>query len=194
MITVNINPNLHPPKNESKEHFLLKLVAQKYLKDKKNCKFISTEVFVGPEQNPYLKEKYNTTKQISDAMGITVTGRKKERTAYNIEVKVSKTDFMAGYTVAGDYNYIMAPKDVLTREDMPYKIGLIEVDLDKLNFELDGVQSIKNASKMHEEVVKFRNSHYRQNYYNFLERQILGNLTNQVIFHNPWFYNGFKII
>jgi|AntRauTorckE6833_2_1112554.scaffolds.fasta_scaffold03967_9 hypothetical protein len=187
------NPDLHPPLNESSTHYLLKLVASKYLKDKKNCKFIAKEVYVGDEKNPYLNSKYRTTKQITDVIGMTVRGRKKRRTAFNIEVKVSKEDFKAGYTLAGDYNYIMAPKNVLTRDDMPPKVGLVEVDLDKLNFELDGVQSIKNATKMHEEVVKFRNNYYKQSYYNFLESQVIGSLTNEIIYNNPWFYQDVDI-
>jgi len=190
---LKINPDLHPPQNESSTHYLLKLVASKYLKDKKNCKFIATEVYVGEEKNPYLKSNYKTTKQITDVVGMTVRGKQKKRTAFNIEVKVSKEDFNAGFTLAGDYNYIMAPKGVLKREDMPQKVGLVEVDMDKLNFDLDGVQSVKNASKMHSEVVKFRSNYYRQSYYNFLESQIVASLTNEVIYNNPWFYQNITI-
>lgn len=55
---------------------------------------------------------------------------KREYWSLVAETKVSRADFKAGYNVAGDYNYIFCPKGLLSKEDVPPYVGIVEVDLE----------------------------------------------------------------
>lgn len=55
---------------------------------------------------------------------------KREYWSMVAETKVSRADFKSGYNVSGDYNYIFCPKGLLTKEDVPNYMGIVEVDLE----------------------------------------------------------------
>lgn len=132
-----------PPRNETKEHYLLKQVARVYLVEK-GCYYVGTELYIdGWGNNEY------STKRYIDCVGVD----RKQITSYGIEVKVSKSDFKNGYCARCQYTYIMCPKDMITPDDLPSYVGLIYVDIDKVRFipnakehRLQGVELIKKAS------------------------------------------------
>lgn len=49
-------------------------------------------------------------------------------------MKVSRSNFAAGYCTGGDLNRVMAPKGLVTPDELVSGVGLIEVNLDKLTF------------------------------------------------------------
>ena len=55
-----------------------------------------------------------------------------EHLFYGVEAKASKADFKNGFNTFCDYTYIIAPKGVLDKKDIPKYIGLLEVDFDKV--------------------------------------------------------------
>lgn len=62
-----------------------------------------------------------------------ITGRKRyieDYTLYTIEAKASVSDFKNGFSIAGDYSYVIVPKGVIDKELVPSGVGLLEVDLD----------------------------------------------------------------
>lgn len=58
---------------------------------------------------------------------------KQEYTSYGCEVKVSRSDYQAGYNVSGDYTYLFTPKGLVNKDELPDYVGLVEVDLDKFH-------------------------------------------------------------
>lgn len=70
-----------------------------------------------------------------------------------IEAKQSKSDYKNGFVSSCDINYIIAPKGLLTKEDMLKGVGLIEVDFDNLKIDFkhmeikQGMEIVKRASK-----------------------------------------------
>ncbi len=71
-----------------------------------------------------------------------------------IEAKASYSDFKNGFCVAPANTYIIAPVGVIPRNELPDKIGLLEVDLDQLNItsrinkiELSGINVTVRAKK-----------------------------------------------
>lgn len=130
-----------PPKNQTKEHYLLENLAMVYLRER-GLEYIGTEVFI-----PGMNNK-DSKRHIIDCVGVD----KKQEKSYGIEVKVSKSDFKNGYCSRCNYTYIMCPKDMLDKDELPSHIGLIYVDVDNCKFitnakerRLQGVTLIKKA-------------------------------------------------
>lgn len=105
-------------------------------------------------------------------------------TIRNIEVKVSKNDFKNGFSMLGDYNYILAPAGLLGKEDMPSYVGLIEVDLKELEWKKDKIEGI-NIIKKSRKYEPYRVS--RKNYINCLKNRMLKKHSNSQVYRNPWF-------
>lgn len=186
------------PNNESDEHFYLKQIAKILLKSKYNCKYIGSEVFLGKSidkqhTNKYKNLPYNK-KKIADAVG--VEERKLKHMDHpgiirNIEVKVSKSDFQSGYSVMGDYNYVMTPKGLLDIDDLPGPIGLIEVDFDELyiyylnnkGIETKGINLTKYPRKMNDKKYII-GSH--KDYVDWVIRRIAEKQTNNDVYKNNW--------
>lgn len=47
-----------------------------------------------------------------------------------IEVKVSYSDFKNGFNMLAEYSYVLAPKGIVPKEELPKKVGLLEFDFD----------------------------------------------------------------
>ena len=46
-------------------------------------------------------------------------------------MKVSRSDFAAGYCTGGDLNHVMVPKGLVTPDELVPGVGLIEVNLNE---------------------------------------------------------------
>lgn len=112
-----------PPKNETKEHFLLKQIGRLWLYENK-CRYVATEVYVYGCNDEYSKKKY------IDACGVD----KNQEVSYGVEAKVSRADFNNGYCSRCNYTYVIVPKGLLTKDDTPSYVGIIEVDIPNFRF------------------------------------------------------------
>ena len=167
-----LKANIKPPKNESTEHFFLKQIAKIWLKVQKQCQYVASEVYlVGGN---YVGRE---ARIISDAVGVRKShsrGDEYAYTVYNVEVKVSKPDYLTGFNTSGHYNWII--------NDLPDGIGLIEVDIHAFTWVnthrpiLKGVSVVKKSA--------------RQNIDQYvIDRtldEICRRLTNDDVFNNPW--------
>lgn len=171
-------PNL--PKNESAEHFYLKQVAKIWLKTQKQCQYIASEVHV-PSDKINGREK----RVIVDTVGVRKIHKQYssyDLHVYCIEVKVSKTDFANGFNTGGNFNYLLTPKGLLLKDEIPKGVGLLEVDIPKFKWfdsrvpRLQGLYVVKRPSK--------RNMK-KENIVLVLDN-ITRKLTNEGVYKNPW--------
>ena len=58
--------------------------------------------------------------------------RKTKYTLFTMEAKASLSDFKNGFSVAGDYSYVIAPAGIIKKELIPDGVGLIEVDMERV--------------------------------------------------------------
>ena len=196
------NPDRTPPGNESETHFLLKQVAQAFLKTNFHCSIVGTEVHTGNHRYPELKKDYPeytwSRRKVTDAIGIKKNSRKDvDNLIRNIEVKVSNQDLKSGYSLSGDYNYILAPRNEIYKDFLFPFVGLIEVDLNRLKWpknktmgtgkDIVGVDITKNPR-----MCEYGQHHdYRDNWVSYLKRAIMHNHVNDKVYRNLWFYPGF---
>lgn len=135
--------------NETERHYMLKQIS-KYIAFQRGFKICAEEV------NLYSTNKLGN-KNIADLVGIRMSntyGRKEPKIdTICIEAKQSRSDYMNSFVSSADFNYIIAPKGLLTKEDMLDGVGLIEVDFSKLKFNkrnmdiLNGVETVKKATR-----------------------------------------------
>lgn len=202
-LSENIGPNpdyYDTPGNESKEHFYLKQIAKIYLKSKYNCKYIGSEIYLGKSIDKSIKKEYPdipyNDKKITDAVGI--EDRKLKHMGHrgiirNIEVKVSKSDFRSGYSIMGDYNYIITVKNRLDDINIPKPVGLIEVDFDKFDvydlksrgMGIKGVELVKYPKRLNDKNY-IAGSHKK--YVDWVIKKIAQKHTNKDIYNNPWIW------
>ena len=191
------------PKNETPEHFLLKNVALAYLRTNLNCNIASTEVSsMYDHHNNTSGGEIKSHRCIADAVGIKIKDQwlplakrldpnefyKRIETVCCIEVKISKADFMSGYCVGGDLNYIMAPVGVINKDDLYKGVGLLEVDFSELSFigwQIHGVNVSKKPSRFKRDIDRSLQV-YR------IYQSIATQLTLNSIRNNPWFYPGYQ--
>lgn len=191
-----------PPKNETWEHFLLKNVAIAYLRLHFGCTIAAMEVSGMHIGGSAIEGK--ETKLVADAVGIRIENQwlpyaerevrdnpyKRIETVYCIEAKVSRSDFQSGYCIGGDLNYVIVPKGLVGKEEVYKGVGLIEVDLEKLEFtkdwKLTGVQITKRATKR-------EGFEGRHKWIDGVFRDMARQLTLNSIRNNPWFYPGFNL-
>ena len=109
------------PGNESPLHYRLKWRALVWLLGPGRCKWVAPEVEGVRSPNGRRKP---------DALGIarSRSDRGWEYTVKVVEVKVSRSDFQAGYCISGDLNYVMTPAGLVAPEELEPGVGLIEVD------------------------------------------------------------------
>jgi hypothetical protein len=173
---MELTANIEPPNNESSEHFYLKQVAKIWLKTQKQCQYVASEIYL-----PGGRHEGRECRSISDAVGVKKThirGSEYHYTICNIEVKVSKTDFLAGYCVGGHFNWLMTPMGLLEPNLLPKEVGLIEVDINDFVFNeglLQGIGVAKKARKLHNETSG-----------TYIIDSICRQLTNQDVYNNPW--------
>lgn len=139
--------------NESQRHYILKQLAR----------IIAFQFGykIGAEEVHYFSVDMNTKKRknIADYIGLRyihkwVKGHYEDDIkSICIEAKQSREDFNNGFVTGLDVNYTIAPKGLLTKEDMPKGVGLIEIDFDNLKIDwkhmeiLKGMEVVKKAGK-----------------------------------------------
>ena len=149
------------------------------------------------------------TKLIADAVGIRIKDQwlpysegevhdnpyKRIETVYCIEAKVSRNDFQSGYCIGGDLNYVITPRGLVKKDEVYKGVGLIEVDLDRLEFTknwgLLGVEITKratNRNQLSDDVTS------RGKWIDRVFRDMARQLTINGIRNNPWFYPGFSTL
>lgn len=128
------------PGNESETHWLLKCAGLYWLFIERSCRSLADEVYVkrktGPDQHGQ-----SGTKRYTDVMGIR-HGNDDRRQIYSIECKKDRADFRNGFCVCEKaINFVMAPSGVIESDEMPAKVGLLEIDLDTLSITNGGPRS-----------------------------------------------------
>jgi hypothetical protein len=180
---MEIKPVLQPPNNETPEHFYLKQIAKIWLKVQQQCQYVANEIYIPGDRYEGREER-----SISDAAGVKkrhIKGPVYDYTVFNIEVKVSKSDYLTGYCTGGHYNWVMTPKGLLKPEELPVDIGIIEVDLDKCKIK----QNVKYAKPVFCGLGTAKKPRKRMvEYGTALEvvDNICRRLTNQDVYNNPW--------
>lgn len=58
---------------------------------------------------------------------------KEQYTLNLVEAKASLSDFRAGFCVSAEHSYIIAPKGIIPKEEIPAKVGLLEFDFEKFH-------------------------------------------------------------
>ena len=151
------------PKNETEAHFLLKEIS-KYILWGWGYNKLGTEVggmwdidiselFYKPGNKNYSR------KNIIDCVGLKKVskgrGKKPYYDARGIEAKASLSDFKNGFCGAIANTYIISPVNTIPIDELPDKIGLIEVNLDNFQLkkysqkmsDMKGVTLVKRAKK-----------------------------------------------
>ena len=132
------------PRNESKEHFLLKHVGRIYFWQR-GFRIVGQEI--------YGLRDWRAQRDCVDvlAVGERKIGEMKMLCSKAIEVKVSRSDFKSGFCKGADFTSILCPKGMIDPDELPQGVGLIEADIDRLRIkvsgimELEGVEAIKKA-------------------------------------------------
>lgn len=132
------------PMNQTEEHFFCENVGQMFLFHNCNCRFISTEVSgcwhlddIPGSSTKYPNSSYvKYNKNIIDVIGMP----RSMSTVYGVESKATLSDYRNGFCACMPYTYIICPKDVIPKEEIPDKIGLIYVDIP--NFHVIGYDEI----------------------------------------------------
>lgn len=218
--------HLDMPGNETHAHFFLKQVGKAYLRAGKGCRFVANEVHTGNQVYPRLFLDYPefdnvfTIRKITDVIGIDTTNKSMDRLedhdselrgheddgiVRNIEVKTSLSDVKNGFCIAGDYNYLMVPKELY--EDKGDKIeenifdfvGILTVDFKNLNWD-DSFLSKRTAQFSGVELVEYpkfseygQHRNYIKNWVNFLKKNIAQRAIIENVYKNPWFYPDFNV-
>lgn len=134
--------------NESERHYMLKQISR-YIAFQRGFKVNAEEI------NLFSTNEFGY-KNIADLVGIRMNntyGRNDPKIdTICIEAKQSKADYKNGFVSSADFNYIIAPKGLLTIDDMLKNVGLIEVDFEKLKFDknmeiVSGVETTKKAAR-----------------------------------------------
>jgi len=130
---------------ETELHKFLKKVGIAFLHNQK-CFLIGTEVYIPRYLLQYYRGKRHLLDKhnIIDVCGI---GEKyiplhkrsikyknyKFKIIRGIEVKVSRSDFKKGFVCSGcNYHYLLAPKGLISKSELPKGVGLLEVSRDTL--------------------------------------------------------------
>ena len=115
-------------------------------------------VGIKPEKNRYFKTgeiQLVERPYCDEPIEFHVTARKPDIPMIRgIEVKVSKTDFNAGYISTGcNYNYVLAPMKMINKKDLPSYVGLIEFNkykfsikwlINQFKYRIEGVKVVKH--------------------------------------------------
>ena len=142
---------------ESSEHNYLKDIALLWLLNQ-GCFMVDKEV--GLSQVGLRRYTDLDTKMVIDALGVgmrynRLTGRAEgsedfdptalrdleagECVLRGVEVKVSRSDFRAGFACSGcNYHYVLTPLRLLTPSEVPRGVGLIEYNKHKFTCEYNG--------------------------------------------------------
>lgn len=145
-------------------------------------------------------------KHIADAVGIKECERwappKGERAkgyyktrfrVYGVGVKVSRSDFAAGYCTGGDLNYVMVPKGLVTPDELVSGVGLIEENLGELTFTRNlGLRGIEITKPERRTERSAGAPDLRQSWLDWVFQSMATCLALTNIKQSPWFYLGWE--
>ena len=152
--------NFNHPKNETDTHFLLKEIS-KYILWGWGYNKLGTEVggmWDCDIEKIFHKYGSNKRKDIVDCVGLKKVNLGRGKFYYDmkaIEAKASLSDFKNGFCGASAKTYIITPINTIPVDQLPNKIGLIEVDIDNFQLpkysqkipDMNGVALTKQAKK-----------------------------------------------
>lgn len=134
-------------------HEYLKKVAILWLLNRR-CYIVGTEIYIPRSDINWREKKYSIMiqkhlyKQYIDACGIGIQYRSQWKREFTddahehyklvivrgIEVKTSRSDYHNGFVQSGcNYNYLLTPKGLLKKAEVPLKVGLIEYEANKFS-------------------------------------------------------------
>lgn len=149
-IVIDAEPFNRESRGESREHRMLKFVGMLWLV-KQGCQVVMDE----PEGFRGVgRGKRNDRRWRADVAGIQRLrrGRSIDWIVRVIEVKVSRSDFLAGYCVGAHYNHVLSLPGLISPDDLEDGVGLLEAD--PQTCVLDGhlhphcIRVIRRASRM----------------------------------------------
>jgi len=96
-----------------------------------------------------------------------------------IEIKISLSDFKNGFIYGGcNYNYLMTPKGLITKDKVPKGIGLIEVDLETFTWRKWGMKYYFDGLKL---ITKPKYKEISDFQFDYATRETAYNCSNQMI-------------
>ena len=106
----------------------------------RNCgnRFIKEDVLYR-----YRKTYPSGNHTVIDTLGIEFGQKTKLK---GVEVKVSRQDFKNGFCMYPEYTYLMTPKDMLDKDEVPKYIGLVEVDFEGLEVKVKPEVRVKGVN------------------------------------------------
>jgi hypothetical protein len=151
--------NFNRPRNETETHFLLKEIS-KYILWGWGYNKLGTEVggMWDYDISKLFRKQGKSQKDIIDCVGLKKVSLKRGKFYYDmkaIEAKASLSDYKNGFCGACAKSYIIAPVGIIPIDQLPDKIGLIEVNLDILELQkwsqripdMKGVELVRKANK-----------------------------------------------
>lgn len=93
---------------------------------------------------------------------------KDEYQTRGIEAKASYSDFKNGFSVAADYTYIIAPIGMISSNELPKEIGLLEFDFDKY---YNDKTNLKNRWQHALKVTKTPRKHHDSRFYEDIQKR-----------------------
>lgn len=104
---------------------------------------------------------------------------------YSIEAKATLADLKNGYSMRGNYNYIIVPKGLVSIEDVDDLVGIIEVDM--LLLTSNKWEKVTKVIKKAKRVPQYMQNK-KENY--FAVQETLATLrrrnVNERVYHNPY--------
>lgn len=141
------------PKNETETHFMLKEIA-KYILWGQGYTRLATEVHDMYSFDLRKTNTKNDMKSIIDVAGVKKIAKFVPHEGYHyhyavkgFEAKATLSDYKNGFCAAPAHTCIIAPKGIIPVELIPEKIGLVEVDFEKLRIKKwsNAIRDIRGA-------------------------------------------------
>ena len=124
------------------------------------------------------------TKQVKDEKGYRESSFDVLR---GIEIKVSRADFKRGFIQTGcNYNYLMFPKGLIERDEVPKGVGVIAVDVDNFSWSKHGTRYYLKG------IETLRSPRFKavpEIYFNYAVRQMPEACSNQMV---RWARDGLR--
>jgi len=170
----------HVPANESREHYILKQLGAWFLRSL-GCEIVVQEVdgFTGNAKEVHRGWAFNEDgiwarawirgphridvaglRRSYDGRGEKIGPHTPRMIVYGVEVKVSRSDYLAGYCTSAHVLYLMTPPGLLRPEELPPGIGLVEGDPDKAEvylwetggiYRIEGLRVVRKPGRRRDE-------------------------------------------
>ena len=180
------------PQNETETHFMLKEIS-KYLLFNMGYTRLATEV-----GSMWAMDFNDTSRNVIDAVGVKKVGKLIPNSGFKyhnywsmcgMEAKASLSDFRNGFCTAPALTYVIAPSGIIPHDEIPPKIGLIEVDVPNVVIKkqvnkIDSINGVKIAVRARTRIDS-RFNHDKEHYRKWCEEmleQISYRTTSELLF------------